>query len=401
MAKQRNNIIELSRFVYSLLVVGYHIQLSYDVDDKTVDPFECGALAVEYYFFLSGYFLARSLEKISADNKTSFIKKYYIFMKNKITALLNVHFTAIVAVLIIIACCDKKNFVNKLLPGITSIFLVHMAVVYHGNFEKALIVPEWYLSSMIICMLIMVPIFLAFRKLVRGVYVALILLGFLVIFVLIFGLVTKFNFKPNMIFDMRAWGEMNISMFSYYLSLYIEKQTYSNSINILLKIVEIVAYCTPVILGIIPISSNNEAICMTITGACAFVAIFITFAKKGNIIKSEKANYIFGYLGSISLPIYLFHPVIIQLIDFVWDNCPKYAKYLIVFFSALALAFVYRLIADFLNKKIEERKKKKEEEKNKYQLQEKEKEEVNEAINVKENKDDGDSKDNQIFEKDN
>ena len=35
-----------------------------------------------------------------------------------------------------------------------------------------------------------------------------------------------------MIYDMRAWGEMNISMFSYYLSLYIEKQTYSNSINI-------------------------------------------------------------------------------------------------------------------------------------------------------------------------
>ena len=280
MSKQRNNIIELGRFVYSLLVVGYHIQLSYDVEDKSVDPFECGALAVEYYFFLSGYFLARSLEKLSLDGKMSFIKKYYTFMKNKIKALLTVHFIAIIAILIIIACCDKKNFVNKLLPGITSIFLVQMAVVYHGNFEKALIVPEWYLSSMIICMLIMVPIFLAFRKLMKGVFVVLILLGVLAIFAVIFILITKMKLKPNMIFDMRAWGEMNVSMFSYYLSLYIEKQTYSNGINILLKIVEIVAYCTPVILGIIPISANNEPICMTITGACAFVAIFITFSKK-------------------------------------------------------------------------------------------------------------------------
>jgi peptidoglycan/LPS O-acetylase OafA/YrhL len=230
-------------------------------------------------------------------------------MKNKIKALLTVHFIAIVAILIIIACCDKKNFVNKLLPGITSIFLVQMAVVYHGNFEKALIVPEWYLSSMIICMLIMVPIFFAFRKLMKGVFVVLILLGVLAIFAVIFILITNMKLKPNMVFDMRAWGEMNLSMFSYYLSLYIEKQTYSNGINILLKIVEIVAYCTPVILGIIPISANNEPICMSITGACAFVAIFITFSKKGNIIKSEKANYIFGYLGSISLPIYIFHPV--------------------------------------------------------------------------------------------
>ena len=281
MPKQRNNIIELGRFVYSLLVVGYHIQLSYDEEDKSVDPFECGALAVEYYFFLSGYFLARSLEKLSLDNKMSFIKKYYTFMKNKIKALLTVHFIAIIAILIIIACCDKKNFVNKLLPGITSIFLVQMAVVYHGNFEKALIVPEWYLSSMIICMLIMVPIFLAFRKLMKGVFVVLILLGVLAIFAVIFILITNMKLKPNMVFDMRAWGEMNLSMFSYYLSLYIEKQIYSNGINILLKIVEIVAYCTPVILGIIPISANNEPICMSITGACAFVAIFITFSKKG------------------------------------------------------------------------------------------------------------------------
>ena len=281
MSKQRNNIIELGRFVYSLLVVGYHIQLSYDEEDKSVDPFECGALAVEYYFFLSGYFLARSLEKLSLDNKMSFIKKYYTFMKNKIKALLTVHFIAIIAILIIIACCDKKNFVNKLLPGITSIFLVQMAVVYHGNFEKALIVPEWYLSSMIICMLIMVPIFLAFRKLMKGVFVVLILLGVLAIFAVIFILITKMKLKPNMIFDMRAWGEMNLSMFSYYLSIYIEKQTYSNGINILLKIVEIVAYCIPVILGIIPISANNEPICMSITGACVFVAIFITFSKKG------------------------------------------------------------------------------------------------------------------------
>jgi hypothetical protein len=89
-------------------------------------------------------------------------------MKSKIKALLTVHFIAIIVVLIIIASCDKENFVKKLLPGITSIFLVQMILVYHCNFEKVLIIPEWYLSSMIIYMLIMVPIFLAFRKLMRG-----------------------------------------------------------------------------------------------------------------------------------------------------------------------------------------------------------------------------------------
>ena len=363
-SKKKNNIIELGRFIYSLLVVGYHVQLSYDEENESIDPFECGALAVEYYFFLSGYFLARSLEKLSKDQKTSFLMKYYNFMKNKIRSLLNVHFIAIIAVIIIIAACDSKNFVDKFLPGITSIFLVQMIVVYHGDFEKALIVPEWYLSSMIICMLIMVPIFLLFKKIIlNGIYIVLILVGVLAIFAIIFGLVTNWDLKKNMIFDMRAWGEMNLAMFSYYLSLYVGKQTYGKAMNIFLKVVEIIGYFLPVILGIIPIKQTNQPICMSVTGLCTFCAIFITFANKGNVIESEKVNNIFGYLGRISLPIYIFHPVIIILIDYIYEDCPKYAKYLIVFSSALILAFAYRIIADFLNKKIEERKKSKKEEK--------------------------------------
>ena len=41
--------------------------------DEKVDIFENGALAVEYYFLLSGYFLSRSLEKIAKDEKNNII----------------------------------------------------------------------------------------------------------------------------------------------------------------------------------------------------------------------------------------------------------------------------------------------------------------------------------------
>ena len=51
-----------------------------------------------------------------------------------------------------------------------------------------------------------------------------------------------------MIFDMRAWGEMNLSMFSYYLSLYAGKKTYGECMNVFLKVVEIIGYGAPVIL---------------------------------------------------------------------------------------------------------------------------------------------------------
>ena len=134
---------------------------------------------------------------------------------------------------------------------------------------------------------------------------------------------------------------------------------------------------------------------MAATCIFVFFAISITFANKGIIIENEKVNYIFGYLGSISLPIYLFHPIILTLIDYVYKDCPKYAKYLIVYFSALILSFAYRIIANFLNKKIEERNKKiKEEESLKEKKNEENKEEAKEVIQVDVNnhKDDGNSK---------
>ena len=385
-SRPRNNIVELGRFIYSLLVLGYHVQMSYS--DEKIDPFENGALAVEFYFLLSGYFLARSLEKLTRDEKTSFIKKYYLFMKNKITALLNVHLLSIIVVIIIIACFDTKNFKDIFLPGIPSIFLVHMIIVWSGDFDKALIVPEWYLSAMLICMLFMVPIYLLFSKILKGIYITIILVGIVIIITLISGFTTSWALNNNIIYDIRAWGEMCVGMFSYYLSIYVKSNNYGDKTMIFFKVLEIFSYCLPVILGIVPINSNNQAYLMVVTMICVFCAVFITFAEKGNIIENQKVNAVFGYLGSISLPIYLFHPVIIRLIDYINDETPRWVKYIIVFPATIILSFLYRIIADWLNKIIKEREKKKEKEKEeeKKEKEEKQNEEKDKEKKEKEEK---------------
>ena len=378
-SKPRNNLVELGRFVYSLLVLGYHVQFSYSDDE--VDFFENGALAVEFYFLLSGYFLARSLEKLVKDEKTGFFMKVYNFMKNKITALLNVHFLSIVVVIIIILCFDTSNFWDIFLPGIPSIFFVQMAIVWSGDFNKALIIPEWYLSAMLFCMLFMVIIFLLLGQNVKGIYSTIILVGILILITVIVGLslITSWKLNENIVYDIRAWGEMSIGMFSYYLSICIKNKTFGNAFNLILKVVEMIGYLLPVIFGIIPVSANYQAYLMIITVICEFLAVTITFSEKGNIIKNKKLNKAFGYLGAISLPIYLFHPVIITLIDYINKSIPKWAKYIIVFPSTLILSLLYKIVADCLN----EKKKQKEKQKQKENENEKEKEieKVNEIKN--------------------
>ena len=312
-------------------------------------------------------------------------------MKNKITALLNVHLVANVVMIIILACCETSNFGKKFVNGIPSLFLVHMFIVWAPDFEKAFIVPEWYISSMVICMLFMSIIFLLFLKIIKSIYATIILLGVVIIIALISGLATSWKFNENLTYDLRAWAEINIGMFAYYLSNYVKSKTYSEGINILLKIVEIIGYCLPVIFGVIPVSNSYIVYFMMITVICAFCSCFITFSGKGNIIKNEKVNFVFGYLGSVSLPIYLFHPVLIKLIYYLDKNIKKWKKFLIVFFATLVLSFAYRIIANILNKVIAERQNKKQKEENDNikedkndKLKEKEKEVLNQENKEKE-----------------
>ena len=172
---------------------------------------------------------------------------------------------------------------------------------------------------------------------------------------------------------------MIVGMFSFYLSVYVKNKQYEGCFINFFKFFEIFTYVVPVILGIAPINSKNEAYLMVVTVVCVFCAVFITFAEKGNVIKNEKVNSAFGYLGAISLPIYLFHPVLITLINYTNKDMKKWLKFIIVFPVTIILSFLYRFIADYLNKIIEKKSKEKKKEK------EEKKPEVIEGIKIKEN----------------
>ena len=347
--RSRNNLVELARFLFSVLVVGYHIQMTFLGD--SVDLFENGALAVEFFFLISGYFLARSVEKISAKDKYNPAFESCRFMGNKVKGILPTHLTAIIAVIIVILACDLTNAGRLLLNGLPSIFLVQMGGVWTEAYASALIVPEWYLSAMLLCMLIMVPVALLLRKKIKGIFVILVLLGILGVIAVIFGLCTNWAFTTTFVYDLRAWGEMCVGMFAYYLSTVIAKRDLKPAASVVLKIVETVGYCAPLILGIIPVSSALQPVCMGVSVVCIFSAISVTFAGKGLIVANAKVNKAFGYLGSLSLAIYLFHPVVITLLQYA-GGLEIWAIYLIVFAVSLAAAVIYNLIAMLIKKLI-------------------------------------------------
>ncbi|MDE6598013.1 MAG: acyltransferase [Clostridia bacterium] len=345
--KNRNVIVELARFVFSVLVVGYHVQMS--MNNNAADFFENGALAVEFFFLISGYFLARSIEKVNANYmRKNFGIETLRFMKNKVKGILPTHLTAIVAMVIVLLVFDLSNAGAIIVRGLPSVFLVHMAEVWDGSYNLALIVPEWYLSAMLVCMLFMFPIGLLLRKKLRGEFVPLILTGILVVVMLAVGL--PLNFPQNLIYDVRAWGEMCVGMFAYYLSRTLAVREFNKPSAVTLKVIEVCGYGLPVILGFIPVSEALQPMCMAVTVVGVFAAISITFANKGVSITNEKVGKVFAFLGSISLAVYLFHPVIISLLDYAYVGCAQWIKMLIVLPSAIIAAVVFRLVCFGISK---------------------------------------------------
>ena len=341
MAKTRNNLVELMRFLFSLLVVGYHVQMTWA--GEGLQFFAGGALAVEFFFLLSGYFLARSIEKIAAKDAYKLLPETGKFMWGKVKSILPVHLVAIVGIVVVLLCTRLAEAGGLVVKGLPSVFLVHMAVVWDGSFNQALIVPEWYLSAMLVTMLFMVPIALALRKKLKGVFVTLILVGLLVVALVACGLATHWALPQNFVYDLRAWGEMCVGMFAYYLAAFVGKKETKQSAAKVLPVIEILLYAIPIVFGFVPFPADYAYVTMIVAVVCTFGAITITFSGKGLIVKNARLNAAFGFLGGISLAIYLFHPVFISLFEYASVALPFACYHLVIFALSLTAAILYAL----------------------------------------------------------
>ncbi len=95
---------------------------------------------------------------------------------------------------------------------------------------------------------------------------------------------------------------------------------------------------------------------MIITVICIFFALSITFSHNGYQIKNCKVNQVFGFLGSISLAIYLFHPVYISLFEYLGVAMTLGLFYTSIYGLTLVSALLYKLVSTAITNEISNRK---------------------------------------------
>ncbi len=147
----RNGRIDLYKFLFAVVVAVYHFSCSYDGDDL---PFTKGYMAVEFFFIVSGFFFAKSLDRVKEEEWLSGTLKY---SKRKYMSIFPYHLFSLIFVFAYTFYEMQSNLKEAMLyfvEMLPNVFLFQ--IMGFGNLGKAN--HEWYLSAMLVVMFILAPL---------------------------------------------------------------------------------------------------------------------------------------------------------------------------------------------------------------------------------------------------
>jgi len=284
------------KFIFAILIVCHHSL--YVLND--VHFCRC-YLAVEFFFIVSGFFIAKSWNEKRKESP-------FLWWKRKSLRIYPVFIYSIMLLVLIglLAAKNSKVFIVSNKDLIYELLFLNNA----GITKYAINIPDWYVS----CMLISGFFYMAFMTMNEN------LLKFLIIpTAIIFGisfLVNNFqtlNVHSKIIFSIidigviRAFVDMGVGIELYYYVSSMHKgnnKIYNSLLEVLL--------CLAIYLFLINSNSSRYDILIIPIFSLLIVACFLN---RGIIAALLESNVV-QFLGKFSLPLYLTHFVVIRYIQY-------------------------------------------------------------------------------------
>ncbi len=300
-AKSRNGAIDFLKFIFSLMVVQFH---SSNLTKIKTTPFVGGAIAVEFFFLVSGYLMAASISRYK-ENEIMVGRDTRHFMLHKIRGLCPEIFIAW-GIGFVVQHMGKENTLSSLLKdlmtGVWDLFFLRESGLEGFRANPA----AWYISAMLLAMLVLVPLFLKNRDVFLNVWAPILAIAAL-------GYLSKnvgdlrgptdwlgFCYKGWL----RAVGELCLGAICWGICQNVRKMGDSFTLlaRILLTMLEAGCY-----LSVILWSYQHKGSQMDFVMLLFFaVGVVVTFSSQ-SLLSSVFNNSLVYFLGKISFPIYLAH----------------------------------------------------------------------------------------------
>ncbi len=346
MTYKRNGEIEFFRIIFCIAVVLTHFNSYFKLG-----LFNRGTFGVEFFFLVSGYFMARSAEKIADDNYT---QNTIVFIKNKMLTFMPYYIGAVIVHFVVLrvfiehrSLWDLGVHIVKLIPE--SVFL------QMGGFatESWVNVPAvWYLSAMLLSMLVLFPLTIKFKKSYGIIFLVFAIFGLGYIVRQHGGYLVAFRTNDmGFFYDgmLRALCEVGLGASFYQICGFItENASKENEINKQKKVLlTILKYCGYIAVSAFVFSSINnkyEPIALVVLSICFILT-------NSGYTYNIPYNSVIGWLGRFTLPLYLFHSVVFRCMTVAFGVDKSLWYIALVLGMAIIGSVLFMIAVDFICKK--------------------------------------------------
>ena len=331
-SKPRISEIELMRFAAAFIIMGHHFLFVFDK----------GWILVEFFFILSGILMAQSAEKTIQSKKQLDLgndAKNFIIRKIKtLLPYLIIAYLSYITIYLILG-----GFTSTLANDILNQIPDYLLLIDAGFNVEGYLMDDatWYISAMIIGLMILYPIYLRLGNLGRYVVMPLIFI-FCIGFLIHTG--TTMNFHRQWIGFasggmIRGIGEMALGAFCYTICTHLKKIELTTIGNIITTMMKILLITITVIWSMGYLHTTKDFVIIFIIAGF----LIIMYSEKGYNI--PKGSRICTYLGTLSIPIFILHrPISAAMKNFIgaeWFNENLLlAMVIVIVISAIVVAIL-------------------------------------------------------------
>lgn len=337
---KHNGIISFWKFMFCLLIMGLHVAEAI-IGNKNLKTnatiiFWAGSIGVEFFFLVSGYLLGK--KAMNTENKGDLGEATYHFIKKKVGSFFPyILLTFIVAVPVYYSLQNLQK--SDLVNSVWDLLLLTISGMRYHRFLGVV----WYISAMLLCMILLFPLIVKYKK--KFTYI----IGPLIV-ILISGYIGKEygNIANPWLWNgfvykglIRAFFEISLGVLLYSFTEKIKKVKFTKLSRILLTVIEIVGFTSIFfIVNLKDAHSKYDYIMILLLS----ISISLAFSEKTLLLKFCN-NKIFYFLEKLSLPMYLNHKWIVELMNYVLvKNGIKEVNYYIELLVAIVISAIVSII---------------------------------------------------------
>lgn len=340
---KRNGSISLWKFIFSIVIVIYHTATFYN--GERIPLFSYGYIAVEFFFIVSGYYLAKSCLNNKKSTK-EIGKETFGYIIKKLKSFYPYILIGYIIALPILKFCAGFT-ISQLCDSIWSFLLLRGI----GMGRLWLFGPLWYLSAMIVSIMVLYPLLRKYKE--NYVYIFSVLFSIL-------GLVYMYKHGSlNMARDSwdgyicmgisRAFIEMNMGCLIYLLCEKFKKINLTNFSKILLTIIaQGFLISILVVTSVIERAGLYQFIMLLMIAISVFIMMSeITYERK---MLSNRFVY---YLEQLSLVIFILHNVVLHFVKYstLFNNWTPHEKSILSVIITILASVIIELLVRYLKKK--------------------------------------------------